>query len=228
MTHLAPAGIISKRVTPIAVEFLESRVSSSDGREFSWSSVDFGDASDDRMIVVVVHGSEASGDTGLPMDTVTIGGVSASLIESASHDPGAAVDIAFYWAAIPTGTSGDIVTNFKIGSPRRNAGIGVWAITGSDTVAVYDTATDAGEPLSVTIDLASSGVLLAATSSRTAAPASWTGPTEDYDDDMGGVDATDDYASGASQQTTAQSGYTVANSVSGASSEVLAAVSFAP
>lgn len=92
----------------------------------------FGAADASRQIYVAISGLN---DTSLDgIDSVTIGGVAATLaVEELRDSGGGAFFSSIYYAAVPTGTSGDIVTTFT--GDTIFAAVAVYRVINADAVA---------------------------------------------------------------------------------------------
>lgn len=86
---------------------------------YTFSSISFGTAAADRLIVVQVYVDNGSASS------VTIGGVTATQIRSATDG---SANHYFFAATVPTGTSGSIVVNGA--NTPGSAGIIVWTLYG--------------------------------------------------------------------------------------------------
>jgi hypothetical protein len=156
----------------------------------TFTSVNFGTAADDRLVFVNLarFGTGFGSDAGAA--TVTIGGVAATkAVEIA--DTSDTFDNEWWWAAVPTGTSGNVVVTFANTETSGNViDIIAYAVTGADTTTpVDDTLTDFSDsdnPISLTgtIDVSAGGAVLAAGWGGVSAGSptyAWTGAVEDVD-----------------------------------------------
>lgn len=172
--HVAPAAAGG----PLSGSFLQAVWDASDLTTYTHASQNFGSASADRFIVAVVTGRAGGART---ISSVTIGGVTAT--EAIQHaDSGNNVGI--YYAAVPSGTSGDVVVVWSAGMVR--CGVGLWAVTGGlNTVydVDYDTASNAGPDYVPDVSLTGvdGGFIVAAVMSSPTPTYSWTNATERYD-----------------------------------------------
>jgi len=197
--------------------FASSGVSTADLSAYTFSGVALGTAATNRHIVVAAATGTASA---ADVSSLTVGGVSASLVVRASGSDHTRSEL--WIASVPSGTTGDIVITWS--GTKDRCGYAAWAMYGASASA-SDTATDADTTPSQTIDVPAGGYLIAAFSgngSGAARTATWTGPSENYDetiqDNFTQTGASDAYAA-------AQTGLTVSISFSGAMS--LAAMSVA-
>ena len=155
--------------------FRDSYVYATNTQNHTFSSCDIGTAASDRHVVVAIFIS-ASTAVGT-ISSVTIGGVSASeLVTSASAE----YRVSFYIAAVPTGTTGDVVINTS--KTETRFGIGVWAVYGASATA-HDTGSSTADPLTDNINIAAGGVAIGVgVSSRSSPEYTWTNLTEDYEE----------------------------------------------
>lgn len=145
---------------------------------YTFSSVNFGTADGARYIICGVS-SRAGGSS--TINSVTIGGVTASIvvqINSAADSGFNTAGIAI--AAVPTGTSGDVVVVFSAGQAR--ATIYLWSSTTLESATASDFDSNAANDPSVNIDCPANGFIIAVASfSVGTGSTTWTGLTEDYD-----------------------------------------------
>lgn len=120
----------------------------------TFSSQGIGTASADRVVIVSIY---AKG-SGVPVDSITIGGVSATKLAEITNSEGNAT----IWALLVTaGTTADVVLTWTGALDR--VFIGVHAMTGTNgSVTTHDTAThSATTSLSTTIDIPTDGAVVA-------------------------------------------------------------------
>jgi hypothetical protein len=191
------------------IEYRDSGVDTG-GPKSSWtfSSLDIGSAAADRVILVgVTNGS----GTVAAINGVSVAGNSATAIVQADGASSPNEERAEIWAvAVASGTTGDVVVTTS--AADRGCGVVVWAAYGISTTA-HDTATDAGDPMSVSIDIPAGGVCVGFCAVRSNSAGSsrwtWTGLTEDIDGLQWGTTG-GDIASGASlNPSTTQTGLSV-------------------
>ena len=174
---------------PIVITNTANAVSGTDGTSITFSAQSFGTAADDRHMIVCYAGTQTTGD-GSTITSMTIGGVSATsvvTIDSLTGGGGAHVMTAIWIAAVPTGTTGDVVINFS--TTFLNHGISIFSMTGaaSSTASSTNSARDDGADadaitLSVTIPSGGGGVgCYGQVNTGAAASCTWTGLTEAYD-----------------------------------------------
>lgn len=179
-----------------------------DQTTYSFAGASIGTASSDRLVVC---GFTARANAARTVSSVTIAGVSATLVGTAI-DAGAGADLATMWiAAVPTGTTGTISITFSAAMLRCN--VGVWTITGGGSATPTSTQTDntvSSNVLSVSSDCPANGCIIAVSENGQgsgSATATWAGVTENYDTT---VETTSFGASGASANfSSAQTGLTV-------------------
>ena len=192
----------------------------------TFTSMSLGAAAADRKILVAL-GTNRFAAT---ISACTIGGVSATLVRAQSQINGGTV--AFFIAAVPTGTTGDIVMTFS-STITGGVSVGVWRCTGISATA---TATDgegyaAPDATNFTLDVnvLAGGVAVAASVDGNSVGTHtmvWSGGvTEDYDYQVN----TYEWHSGASAlQATASTPLNIVGNPDAAPHRVAAAVSFPP
>lgn len=129
----------------------------------TFTGIPLGTASADRIVVVVCGNSDT-------FTSATIAGVTAVL----NGDPDS-----FYWvtAAVPSGTSGNLVIN----TTAEVQILAIYSLTGaaSATEANYYAGTPSG---SLSVDVGAGGIILSAGLSTTTTAPTWSGVTQDSAD----------------------------------------------
>tara|TARA_R110002126_G_scaffold55235_1_gene148676 strand:+ start:247 stop:1356 length:1110 start_codon:yes stop_codon:yes gene_type:complete len=166
---------------------------------YTFSSQALGTAASDRLIVV--SSDNYDGTT----SGITVAGVAATAVIQASGTNSRA---GLWQAAVPSGTTGDIVVTLGAGNDRL--GIGVWAIYGAANSSANDTATDedSSDPLTVSMDCPANGVMICAAAAHTTGTKgySWTNLTENFD---AVIKAATQHTGASALFETAQSGLTI-------------------
>jgi hypothetical protein len=187
----------SKSVASIV--YTATAVSAASATVYTFSSQALGVAASDRLIVV--SSDNYDGTT----SGITVAGVAATAVVQASGTNSRA---GLWQAAVPSGTTGDIVVTLGAGNDRH--GIGVWAIYGAANSSANHTATDAdsSDPLTVSMDCPANGVMIGVGAAHTTGTKgyAWTNLTENFD----AVIKTSTQHTGASASfAAAQSGLTI-------------------
>ena len=112
-------GMLASSGVKTRLEYQTSASDSSAKSTYTFSGVAFGAAETNRLIVVLVAMTSGT------ISSVTIGGVSATLIQS-NTETGSQNDL--YAAVVSTGTSGDVVIN-GANTPSA-AAIAIWSLYG--------------------------------------------------------------------------------------------------
>ena len=164
-----------------SIAFLQTAEDTTDASPYTFAAQNLGTAAGDRYIIVAVFARDTS--SGQTLTGVTVGGVAATLIaNNAVTDAASRTEItALAIAAVPTGTTGDIVCTFSAAMVRcciaAYRATGLASATPSDT----DMDTSIGEDVALTIDVPVNGFVLAvATSQHNSLTETWSGVTEDY------------------------------------------------
>jgi len=202
------------------VSFESSAVDGNSATIYTFSGVALGAAAADRYIIAGVSGDSA-GDT--TITTVTIGGVAATELMDGSNSQ---ANMGFFIAAVPTGTTGDVVVTFS-GSKAR-AGCACWRATGLASPTPHATLQDttlSGAVLSGTINVPSNGFVIAYDACDGTITTTWVGVTEDFDEAR---DGTNRYHSGGFDLVPGgETGRTVsATYASAPTAQIMQAVSF--
>lgn len=162
----------------VTVSFQASYTDSSSATTYTFSGASIGTAAADRKVVVGVVGTRAAAGTHT-VATMTIGGIAATLVkqQNVSHSDRQTAEI--WQAAVPTGTTANIVVTFDAG--MRGAGIGVYAVYGAASAA-YDTDGSNADPMSASIDVPAGGILIGVGVNANGGTFAWTNLTEKYDE----------------------------------------------
>lgn len=169
---------------PVSISYLQTPTSTTDASSYTFSAQSIGTAASDRYIAVAVAGRIAAAS--LTISSVTIGGVSATIVKQQSSTGAASgatattcVGIAI--AAVPTGTTGDVVVTFSATSLRCICSMWRLSNTTSGTAngSQSSTATPPSAGVGITTDGAAIGMVAAG---FTVTPTvSWTNLTSQYD-----------------------------------------------
>ena len=226
-------GISGANLRRVELSHTANAVSTTDLTTYTFSSQALGAAHSNRKIVVAIIANDT--DAGTTISTVTVGGVSASVVSdgttTATADAGSGNTriSAQYLAAVPTGTTGDIVITFS--GAMINCAITVYRLVNARTQAfhvVKDTSITTNA-LSVGLNIpgfgaAIGGVLMEG--DGTARTASWVGLTEDTD---ATIESDDSYSTANKSFAMAQSSLTVTVTASGTIDQgALVTASFKP
>ena len=164
-----------------SVQYCTNASSTSDLTTYTFSSQSLCEPSGSRYIVVGIGGgSNDAGTSTYAINSVTVGGVSASSVVS-NKDTNVAPNIAALWiAAVPSGTTGDVVVTFDRASSR--AAIGVWALYNLNSATAVGTGGGASsDPQGANVNTSTDGIVIAYGFNSGGGTASWTGVTENFD-----------------------------------------------
>src|SRR3990167_1616167 len=128
----------------------DNAIDATNAEIYTFSAQAIGVASADRIVIVGI--STRAGATSI--DSVTIGGISASEVVFSGHGTGSGI-VTLYQAAVPTETTADIVVNLNVTANR--CGIVVWRLTGANA-----TATATASDNSITSDAFSASLVIPA------------------------------------------------------------------
>jgi len=202
------------------IAFLQATQIGTDLTTYTFSGQNFGTANTARYIIVSISGRAAAART---ISSVTIGGVSASAVVSNPSADGTN-RAAIYVAAVPTGTSGDVVITWSAGMVRCQIGL-YSALNINPTAESMGTST--ADPLTSNLAASAGSVQVAIGHTDGTATATWSGTnglTEDFDAQLG--DATGRY-SGASRASAAAVTSTATCTWTSSTRPVYVAASFA-
>jgi len=175
---LVPMMLSVASATAVSYSYRTKASSTANASSYTFSSLDINSAAADRHVHVAVHYGDSSS---LPSITsVTIGGITAVANKTSTGSPASLV--AIYTAAVPTGTTANVVLTLS-GSPDQ-AGVGVWVSYGLSSTAAYATGNSTADPATATIATVNGGFCIAAITHTisSAQTVTWTNVTERYDD----------------------------------------------
>jgi hypothetical protein len=161
------------------VEYITNVSSTSNLTTYTFNSTSIGSAATDRYVVI---GASGSSGTTSGISSITVNGNNATELVQVS---GSTVAAGLFIAAVPTGTTANIVVTF--GGGKERCDVGVWKVTKLNSATPYDTAS-LGSGLSVNtgsvnIDTRVGGILLSYVhrGGVNSGTTTWTGATENYD-----------------------------------------------
>lgn len=177
-------------ITPLTKPLLSVVSTGSDTSnlaEYTFSSVPFGAAVSDRLLIVAIAGN-TSGSIATLL-SVTIGGVSATIHAQDNNQGNTRNGHAAVASALVTaGTSGDVVITWDTAGAMLDTEYALYRVTGLASTTPTDTATDTGAAPSLSIDRANLGFIVAAASAVSASTLTWPSPmVEDFEQSSDGT-----------------------------------------
>ena len=158
----------------MSLDFLQFASDTADSQDYTFSSQNFGDAAADRYIICGI--TLKNHYSGKVIDSVTIGGVAATILQNRNSLQICALAIAL----VPTGTSGDVFVGTDSGYNDRGA-IALWRATSLKSATPEDKGeSDANAP-TYNIDVSAGGFVIAVGLTGSSPTATWTNVTEKYD-----------------------------------------------
>jgi hypothetical protein len=180
------------------------------GTTFTFTGRSFGAAptgSDVRYIVAQIGVVRGGPNT---FGTVTIGGVTATQIDTTYSATN--IIVGMFIAAVPTGTTGDVVVN--VGSSSLCCSVALARMINPTSLTPADTANDTVSAVALTLDIPTGGKAIAFTQASDGVAMTWSNATEVYE-----VDArTNEWFSAAISST---AGTNVAVSATGAATSIV-------
>jgi hypothetical protein len=151
--------------------------SSSDLSTYTFTAQDIGTASATRYVVVGIAIRTAGANP--TFSSVTIGGVSATLVVQAVNSVSDWTRTGIFIAAVTTGTTGDVVVTLSSAAAR--CGISVYALYDLTSATAITSATSTASPGSLNVNVTPGKVLVAHAYDNSNTAMAWTGATEDFD-----------------------------------------------
>lgn len=213
----------------MAATFLQAAVNATlNQSSYTFTSQNIGTAASDRIITALVKMSGAAGSV---FGTITIGGITATVIQSQGGATGVC-SAAIATAAVPTGTTATVVVNIT-GGLGFECGIGLYSSNNTNTTAfnsagsgIQAAATNPAPSVSINIPSTGHTLGVAATQNDAAVTSfTWTNLTRDYQ----AVVRSNAWHSGASGTPAQQNSLAITATLAtgGAVNYVLLAASFA-
>jgi hypothetical protein len=144
---------------------------------YTFSSVPFGAAASDRLLIMALGGGSSS--NGVTLGSVTIGGVSATIHAQANNTGNTRNGhAAVVSAVVAAGTSGTIVVTWipTVETFMLDMAYTLYRVTGLQSATPTDTATASGGSPTMSIDRANNGFIIAAASAQGASFNTWPSP----------------------------------------------------
>lgn len=162
-----------------SIEYLDKNANTTTQTTFTFSSQTLGVEASDRYIILGISARKA-GITGT-ISSVTIGGVSATIINQVANNTGSnnsTVGLAI--ALVPSGATGDIVVTMSEAFLR--CGIAFWRATGLESATPNDQGTSTATNPTTDLDIGTSGgFAIGLASSATSTSGTLTNIDEDFD-----------------------------------------------
>ena len=222
--HLVGFGAFSAS-SVVVLSNPSNNSSESDLATYTFSTQALGDAAADRHIIVACYGEVVA--AGTTVSSVTAGGVAGTILKQktfnvVSVDAVSAIAI----AAVPTGTTGDIVIVFSATMLRGFASV-FRMVGGSATAhATAESATGTTDPQTLSIAVPEGGGCVACCGYFAASgTTTWTGLTEAYDNIQGTASFSSAFANFSAAQASLAVTADPNNAITRAS---MVAVSFSP
>ena len=122
----------------MALTYITQAANTTTSAQYTYSGLSFGAASSDRRIIVSAVGRK--GGTGLDVTSVTVAGITATLlVKSIEESDNNSQFSVLYMASVPSGTSGDVVIDLNTSALRSS--VAVYSLTGFEQPQVFDTST---------------------------------------------------------------------------------------
>jgi hypothetical protein len=155
-----------------------SGTTDTDVQIYTFSSVAFGAAAADRLLIMAVAGGSTA--TSVTLGSVTIGGITATIHAQANNSGNTRNGhAAVVSATVPTGTSGTIVVTWSVagvGGPMLDTSYALYRVTGLVSTTPTDTATATGGSPTMNIDRSNNGFIVAAANAVSASAVTWPSP----------------------------------------------------
>ena len=165
------------------LNFLAGEVAENDSIAYTSSVLNIGPEEASRYIIVCVVGKKL-GATNI-IESVNIGGVSATEVISQDNLTNNATICAIYMAHIPTGTTAQINVNFA--DQQLRVSWQAYKVTSKNNLNAFDTGANiaANDP-TMSVNVPQDGLTIASAYSDRDGVCNWTGLIEDYDAEVEG------------------------------------------
>lgn len=157
--------------------FLQAASSTSDASTYTFSSQNFGTAGAGRYLIVGILSRKSGAAT--TINSVTIGGVSATEVVTRQNTSSNCSLASLYIAAVPTGASGDVVVTFA--ATMLRCSIQLYSSLDLTNATAYDTDSAIIDDPTVNLDCPANGFIIGVAASASSTTTTWSGITEDSD-----------------------------------------------
>jgi hypothetical protein len=183
---LFPAGAVAGPAGP-DLSLLSAAANAANQAEYTFSSLSFGAAASDRLLIAAITGNTSGAIATLL--GVTIGGVSATIHAQANTSANTRNGhAAMVSALVSVGASGDLVITWDTAGAMLDCEYALYRVTGLVSTTPTDTATDSGASPSLLIDRANLGFIIASASAVAASTLTWPSPmVEDFEQSSDGT-----------------------------------------
>jgi hypothetical protein len=181
-----PTGLHVEAVTPTppsqgskSMHFLQAAASTADAARYNFPAQNLGTPSATRRIIVGV-GTRDTLTNNKTIVSVTVGGVAATIVEQFQSDnsgDGAACLAGLAIAAVPTGTTGDVIVVFS--EPMLRAAISLYTVDDLASETPLATATSDAAAPTATLDVPAGGFVVGVSFVGLQATVTWKGLTRD-------------------------------------------------
>lgn len=157
--------------------YLQSDNSTVDASTYTFSSENLGTPDPYRYIILTIESRKTGALT--TITSVTIAGITAAIAVQQNVITSNTTVCGIAIAAVPTGSSGDIVVNF--GATMVRCVINVYRATRLRSLTANDTKSSTDNAPTCNLGIQARGFAVGGALSATSTSATWTGLTEDYD-----------------------------------------------
>lgn len=172
-----PAPYVSVAAATIALT--DNTVLGTDTSSYDFTTQSFGAATSADYIIIATGARATNPRT---IDSVTIDGNAASIVQQVDFADGTNDHIAGIAIAQATGNSSGTV-NVTFSGTCLRCGLGVYLVTNLLSTTATDTATDTGNSPSATLDISAAGIAAGIVFCANG-PNAWTNLTERYDEEV--------------------------------------------
>jgi hypothetical protein len=194
----------------------------------TFSALNLGTPSSDRILQAIL--TDRVNQTGASYSSVTIAGVTATQVTNAQITSGDNALIGDAWyAAVPTGTSGNVVVTLSTAATSDRMQCALYALTGSQSSpssAVTATSTTDNPSFSISVPAGGGSAEAFMNRGGIVDSMSWTNATQDYYTSVTGSGGSSDCS--AAHTTSTGSVTVTASTASTGSSSILVGVAWAP
>jgi len=169
---------------PFSIAFTDFETINAPGGGWTTSALDIGVApigSNKRHVVAAFGFATNNGNISVTVSAVTIGGVSATKIIERLGGGSSGASASIWVAEVPTGTTATVVVT----APNISlaAGVGLYALTNMTTAGVATSSSTSSGTATLSLNVASGDAVIATSGQRDGSSHTWTGLTENYDQD---------------------------------------------
>jgi hypothetical protein len=180
LTHLIGFGAVQEVASGAlpTLSYQTAAADATDATSYTFSSQAIGtDTGSTRTVLLAIYGLNVTALR--TISSLTVGGVSGTLLHSNSVSSGSFSSVAFYAFTSVSGTTATVAVTWS--GQQLRCQIGLWAAYDLSSLTPVATASSTSASATLNVNTSADGMVLAAGYGNASATFTWTGVTERYD-----------------------------------------------